>query len=62
MFRIIRTTINEKDIEDFLFSRYIEEENLSQEEVSASLCAVSEKAGWIIDTVLSDTIRKIENW
>ena len=62
MFRIIRTTINEKDIEDFLFSRYIEEENLSQEEVSASLCAVSEKAGWIIDSILSDTIQEIENW
>lgn len=62
MIKVNRITINEKDIEDFLCSRYIEEENLSQEEVSASLYAVSEKAGWIIDTVLSDTIRKIENW
>ena len=66
MIRINRITINEKDIEYFLLSShmsYIHKiENLSQERVSASLCAVSEKARWVIDSILSDTVQEIENW
>ena len=54
-----------KDIEFFLLSSLmsyiLEIENLSQERVSASLCAVSEKAGWMIDSILSETIQEIEN-
>lgn len=63
MFTTKETTICEKSIESFLseIDYILESEELTEEEALKILRAVSEKAGWNIDSILSETIQEIEN-
>ncbi len=58
MFATHKTTICKEDIESLLLEieDFLADEEESQDETFAILCAVSERAGWNIDTILSNTI------
>ena len=62
MFRICKSAIGKEDIESFLteIQDVLDQEDISREEAFTFLCAISEKCGWEINQILSDTIHEIE--
>ena len=65
MFRIDKTTICKNDIERLLLLPFMKNilihEGMTSEEAYENLCSYSEKGGWEIHTILSETILLVEN-